>query len=108
MEQPIIGRIEQLTTYFCPHKKKPDDSGQDFFKRQGEFNDNLLKSLVTLEEHFDEASKVVDNNFRTLSAAIAAVWTVLIENGLTTPDEFDELTDIAAQVIDEKRGVRRG
>lgn len=72
MSQPIIGRIEQLTFSSVPHNQKsPDDSRRDFFKRQSEFNDNLLKGLVTLEEHFDEALKVIDHNFRTLSASIA-------------------------------------
>ena len=104
MEQPIIGRIEQLTH----NQKKPDDSGQDFFKRQKELNDNLLKSLLALAERFNKAGASIDNNFRTLSASIAAVWTILVEKGLTTPEEFDELTEIAAQTIDEKRGVRRG
>ena len=104
MEQPIIGRIEQLT--FIPHnQKKPDDSGQDFFKRQKELNDNLLKSLLALAERFNKAGASIDNNFRTLSASIAAVWTILVEKGLTTPEEFDELTEIAAQTIDEKRGA---
>ena len=98
MEQPILGRIEQLT--FNPHNQKiPVDSGHD--KHQDEINRELFKN-------FDETSKAVNHNFRTLSAAIAALGTVLIENGLTTFEEIDELTEIATQVIDEKSGVDRG
>lgn len=97
MSQPILGRIEQLT--FNPHNQKsPVDSGHD--KRQDETNRELFK-------HFDETSKVVNHNFRTLSAAIAALATVLIENGLTTHEEIGELTEIATQVVDEKSGVDR-
>ena len=97
MSQPILGRIEQLT--FNPHNQKsPVDSGRD--KRQDELNRELFK-------YFDETSKVVNHNFRTLSAAIAALGTVLIENGLTTHEEIGELTEIAAQVVDEKSGVDR-
>lgn len=92
MEQPILGRIEQLT--FNPHNQKiPVDSGHD--KHQDEINRELFKN-------FDETSKAVNHNFRTLSAAIAALGTVLIGNGLTTFEEIDELTEIATQVIDEK------
>ena len=99
MEQPILGRIEQLT--FNPHnfanQESPVDSGRDFSKRQDEINRDLFK-------RFDETSKVVNHNFRMLNAAIAALGTVLIEKCLTTFEEIDELADIAIQVVDEKSG----
>lgn len=100
MSQPIIGRIEQLTFSSVPfNQKSPDDSRRDFFKRQGEFNDNLLKGLVNLEEHFDEALKVIDHNFRTLSAQVAKLQalnsatsnTANVELSRADHEEFERL-----------------
>ena len=100
MSQPIIGRIEQLTFFSVPfNQKSTDDSRRDFFSRQGEFNDNLLKGLVTLEEHFDEALKVIDHNFRTLNATVAKLQalnsatsnTANVELSRADREEFERL-----------------
>ena len=100
MSQPIIGRIEQLTFSSVPHNQKsPVDSGRDFFKRQGEFNADVLKGLVNLEEHFDEALKVIDHNFRTLNATVAKLQalnsatsnTAFVETSRIDREEFERL-----------------
>ena len=72
MSQPIVGRIEQLT----------HNPGHDFFTQQKTSNDNLLKRLSTLEERFD-------NDIRTLSASIAAVWGFLTPQDTPAESKFD-------------------
>lgn len=93
MSQPIIGRIEQLTFSSVPYnEKKPDDSRRDFFERQDEINRDLFK-------HFDEALKVIDHNFRTLSAQVAELQAlhsatsnaVFVETSRIDREEFERL-----------------
>lgn len=63
-----------------------------FRSNQKKPNDNLLKRLGALEERFD-------NNIRTLSASIAAVWGFLIDNDLATIAELEALAKNALTVM---------
>lgn len=77
------------------NQKSPEDSGRDFFNQQNEFNDNLIKRLDALEECFEQ-------NFRVLSASVAAVWGFLIEDDLATSAELEALATNALTVMDKE------
>ena len=97
MEKPIIGRIEQLTFFANPNsgiKKSPDNSElkqSNFLERQININSNLIKGLVELEERVEQSEQIIDENFRKLSAVIGVIQSILVNSGVVSAEQFDEI-----------------
>ncbi|MBR4383682.1 MAG: hypothetical protein IKP64_09000 [Selenomonadaceae bacterium] len=84
MEQPIIGKIEQLT-YFNP--PNPDNKKNPGFEAQISSDKADHKRELT-----NEFEKCLNGKLRTLGAMIGAVCCFLVDEDLATAAELEALT----------------